>query len=79
MSPGQPEEVSLDDAYNEDEDTVEAFGDSGDPVAAMPGPRQLMSLDEALKRIPESLTSEMKELLRADFREVRRLKRKPRG
>ncbi len=38
-----------------------------------------MSLADAVNRIPDSLVAEMKELLRADFREVRRLdeKRKP--
>ena len=57
----------------------EGFDDSEVPVPVMETPRQLMTLEEALKQIPESLKSEMKDLLRADFREVRRLKRKPRG
>ena len=34
-------------------------------------PENLLSLEEAIEKIPESLRAEMKELLRAEFREVR--------
>ncbi|MEX0324426.1 MAG: hypothetical protein AB3N63_19885 [Puniceicoccaceae bacterium] len=33
----------------------------------------LLTIDEAIKRIPPALVKEMEDLLRADFREVRRL------
>lgn len=72
--------VSVDFEEESDvEDPDEMIEGFSIPPARTGGSGKLMSLEAALSRIPESLRLEMKELLRADFREVRRLEKSRRS
>lgn len=77
-SPAMPEDVELAEDDEPPEDIIPDEAGLGDLLPSEPAlppmdrePTKLISLDEAISRLPDSLKKEMEELLRAQFREVR--------
>jgi len=66
------EELASEDPDNPEETgDVELFPNEPVPDVEEPALTELLSLADALERIPGSLRTEMEDLLRAEFREVR--------
>ncbi len=63
---------AADAGYSEEAFAASVAGEAGNGKELTP----LMDLDEAVARIPEALREQMQARLRADFREVRRYRKK---